>query len=97
MSSASVTRAGNQPTDSLLCPATTTELFSKVDVVGESVCETYKHLSGELGNPPSWNFCKYLVDRDGEVVQFFSAKDSFSSIRTSIDYFLSTKHSSDEL
>ena len=72
-------------------------IFSKVDVVGESMCEAYKHLTEELGNAPSWNFCKYLVDSNGEVVQFFSAKDDFSGIRTSIDYLLSIQHIPDEL
>jgi glutathione peroxidase len=29
---------------------------------------------GEGGDLPSWNFCKYLVGKDGKVVQFFPSK-----------------------
>lgn len=70
-------------------------IFSKVVVVGDSVCEVYGHLSRTLGSVPTWNFCKYLVGRNGEVVQFFKVTDTFDSIRTSLDYLL--RERSDEL
>lgn len=72
-------------------------IFSKVEAIGDTVCEVYRHLSETLGSAPTWNFCKYLVDRNGEVVQFFSVKDTFDSIRTSLDYILLTRERSDEL
>ena len=68
-------------------------IFSKVDVMGDSQCDVYRHLTETLGSEPSWNFCKYLVDRNGEVLQFFSVEDNFTSIETSVEYLLSTKHS----
>lgn len=67
-------------------------MFAKVDVKGEQVTGVYEHLTGSLLNAPTWNFCKYLVDQSGEVVQFFKEKDDFSSIRQSLDYLLSRKH-----
>ena len=64
-------------------------MFAKVDVKGEAIAAVYEHLTGTLLSTPSWNFCKYLVDRNGEVVQFFKETDDFASIRKSVDYLLS--------
>ena len=63
-------------------------LFSKVDVQGDSACAVYRYLIGASGVTPSWNFCKYLVDQRGHVVQFFSEKDRFTSISQSVEYLL---------
>ena len=70
-------------------------IFGKTNVTGEQTCEVYNYLRGNMGSVPTWNFSKYLVDRAGAVVQFFSVKESFSDIRTSVEYLLG-KHS-DEL
>ena len=35
-------------------------------MIGDSQCDVYKYLTGELGKEPPWNFCKYPVDRTGE-------------------------------
>ena len=67
-------------------------IFSKIDVHGEKACRIYQHLVGVTAMTPSWNFCKYLVDRDGQVVQYFSEKDSFTGIRGSVEFLLN-KHS----
>ena len=66
-------------------------IFPKIDVHGKEISEVYEYLFKSTGSEPSWNFCKYLVDRSGEVVQFFSEKDSFSSVRQSVEYLLN-KH-----
>ena len=63
-------------------------LFSKVDVLGEGSCELYKYLYSETASQPSWNFCKYLVDQNGDVVQFLAVKEPFDSLRVSLDYLL---------
>ena len=34
---------------------------------------TDKKLNGKVGRAPLWNFFKYLVDRDGKVVDFYSS------------------------
>lgn len=34
---------------------------------------TNKKLNGKVGRAPLWNFFKYLVDRDGKVVDFYSS------------------------
>ena len=54
-------------------------LFSKVEVNGEGACDLYKHLTSLKTEPVgegkiSWNFEKFLVGRDGEVVARFSPR-----------------------
>ena len=64
-------------------------IFSKVDVKGENMCDVYRYLTESTGSFPNWNFNKYLIDRHGEVVQFFTATDTFTDIKQSISYLLS--------
>jgi glutathione peroxidase len=52
-------------------------IFSKIDVNGSSACDLYRMLKAarpdEEGNTDiPWNFAKFLVDGNGEVVGRFS-------------------------
>jgi glutathione peroxidase len=51
-------------------------LFEKVDVNGESAHPLYKYLKSEakgtLGNQIKWNFTKFLVDKQGNVIKRFA-------------------------
>ncbi|WP_054411830.1 glutathione peroxidase [Hymenobacter sp. DG25A] len=54
-------------------------LFSKVSVKGDDTEPLFKYLSdksknGAVGEAPSWNFCKYLVDEQGHVLKFYPSK-----------------------
>lgn len=54
-------------------------MFSKIEVNGENACELYKLLTkaipGKNGAPDiSWNFEKFLVNGEGEVIARFSPK-----------------------
>ena len=54
-------------------------LFAKVDVNGANASPLYKHLKsakkGLLGSEAiKWNFTKFLVDRDGNVVERYAPK-----------------------
>lgn len=53
-------------------------MFGKVDVNGAGAHPLYKHLkqqqTGLLGSAIKWNFTKFLVNRDGEVVDRFGPK-----------------------
>ncbi len=54
-------------------------MFSKVVVKGDGKCDLYKwlttkELNGWNDKEPSWNFCKYLINEKGELVNFFTSK-----------------------
>jgi len=51
-------------------------VFEKVHVKGSKVAPLFKFLSdkklnGEVSSVPKWNFHKYLIDKEGRVVDFF--------------------------
>jgi glutathione peroxidase len=48
----------------------------KVKVTGVDAHPLFKWLAGKTGTFPTWNFCKYLVDEKGDVVQFYNSKVS---------------------
>jgi glutathione peroxidase len=52
------------------------QMFEKISVKGRHKHPLYQWLSGKSGRTPSWNFCKYLIDKNGEVVGFYSSKVS---------------------
>lgn len=47
------------------------QMFEKISVKGSDKHPLYKWLEAKSGKSPSWNFCKYIINRDGEVVGFF--------------------------
>jgi glutathione peroxidase len=48
-------------------------MFSKIDVNGPDACELYRWLRGETGGADiTWNFEKFLVGRDGTVIERLS-------------------------
>jgi glutathione peroxidase len=54
-------------------------MFSKITVKGEERPELYKQLTskdanGEFGGEIGWNFTKFLVNRNGEVVARYDSK-----------------------
>jgi len=55
------------------------DMFSKVVVKGEGQCPLYKFLTSEETDPKfagdiKWNFEKFLVDRNGNVINRFAPK-----------------------
>lgn len=55
------------------------DMFAKVSVKGDDMCELYKFLTSEKTNPkfagePEWNFTKFLVGRDGEIIGRFDPR-----------------------
>jgi glutathione peroxidase len=74
------------------------DVFQKIRTRGEYADPLYKFLSnkkqnGHVGAAPRWNFHKYLIDRDGEVVDFFYpfTKPNSSRIKKKIVKLLNNK------
>lgn len=64
-------------------------LFSKIDVKGEHAHPLYQHLVEHTPAPYKtgdieWNFVKFLINRDGEVVKQFSARTEPETIEEDI-------------
>jgi glutathione peroxidase len=70
-------------------------MLAKVSVKGDDICPLYKYLTtkspkpGEIG----WNFAKFLVGRNGEVVDRFDpkAKPDDPKVVTSVEKALAAK------
>jgi glutathione peroxidase len=48
-------------------------MFAKSEVRGAGANPLFKQLAAESGRAPLWNFHKYLVSRDGKVVENYSS------------------------
>ena len=51
-------------------------VFNKINVKGDKAAPIFKFLSnksenGKFNSKPKWNFHKYLIDREGRVVDYF--------------------------
>ena len=56
----------------------TFQMFSKISVKGDDMHPLYVWLSDKSKNgwnedAPGWNFCKYLIDEDGNLVKFYGS------------------------
>lgn len=63
-------------------------LFEKLQTKdGEGQSPIYANLQKQSGSLPSWNFCKYLVGKDGKVIKFYASKTTpeDESLRKAID------------
>lgn len=49
-------------------------MFAKTRVRGPGADPLYEHLGRVTGDPPCWNFHKYLLDRQGRVVASFPSQ-----------------------
>jgi len=58
------------------------QMFEKISVKGSDKHPLYKWLEAKSGKSPSWNFCKYVINREGNVIGFYPAtvKPSDSAI-----------------
>ncbi|WP_404442266.1 glutathione peroxidase [Sutcliffiella horikoshii] len=68
-------------------------MFSKVDVNGEDAHPLFdylkEHAKGLLGSKAvKWNFTKFLVDRNGKVVERFASATSPSKMKNDIEELL---------
>lgn len=68
-------------------------MFAKIDVNGSDTDPLFKHLKesapGLLGSKKiKWNFTKFLVNKEGEVVERFAPSTNPKQIRESVDSLL---------
>ncbi|MES2757925.1 MAG: glutathione peroxidase [Pseudomonadota bacterium] len=49
-------------------------MFSKSSVKGEAANPLHASLIKQTGKEPKWNFTKYLIGRDGKVLEYFPSK-----------------------
>ncbi len=49
------------------------QMFEKISVKGSDKHPLYKWLEAKSGKSPSWNFCKYIINREGDVIGFYPA------------------------
>ncbi len=63
---------------------TTFPRFAKINVNGKNASELYKFLKGEKKGTIKWNFTKFLIDREGNVVKRFAPADTPESIEQDI-------------
>jgi glutathione peroxidase len=57
----------------------TFRMFEKVTVTGKDKAPLYnwlstKELNGWNNQEPTWNFCKYLINKEGKLTHFFESK-----------------------
>ena len=65
-------------------------MFEKIDVNGKNAHPLYQHLKSEargwLGSEPiKWNFTKFLVNREGEVVERYGSTTKPEQIEADIE------------
>jgi len=48
-------------------------MFRKINVKGENADPFYKALSEQADSPPKWNFHKYLIGKNGEVIDSYAS------------------------
>ncbi|WP_159883642.1 glutathione peroxidase [Paenibacillus puerhi] len=68
-------------------------LFAKIDVKGEQAHPLYRYLTENVPEPYrtgdiEWNFVKFLVNREGDVVKQFSARTEPSDLKSDIEELL---------
>lgn len=67
-------------------------IFAKIDVNGEKAHPLFKHLKqakgGVLSNEIKWNFTKFLIDRDGNVVERYAPTTKPAKMKKDIEKLL---------
>jgi len=70
----------------------TFDLFAKIDVNGENAVPLYKFLKeqqgGFLTDEIKWNFTKFLIDKEGNVLKRYAPITNPSNIAKDIEKFL---------
>ena len=62
-------------------------MFEKVSVKGKEAHPVYANLVQQSKETPSWNFCKYLVGKNGKVIKFYKSavKPEDATLRADVE------------
>jgi len=63
-------------------------IFEKVDVKGSNVDPIFQYLTEQTGGEIKWNFTKFLVSRDGEVIRQYESSVTPAEIGPDIEKLL---------
>lgn len=68
-------------------------MFAKIEVNGDGACELYQMLKSAQSGPEgkadiAWNFTKFLVDGDGNVVERFEPGVTPEEIAAALENYL---------
>jgi glutathione peroxidase len=63
-------------------------VLSKVDVNGENSAPLYEHLRAEAPGDIQWNFTKFLIGREGEVVKRYEPQVTPEEIQADLAQYL---------
>lgn len=69
-------------------------LFAKVETKpGAGQSPVYAYLTSATGKTPNWNFCKYLVGKDGKAVGFWKSpvEPGSAELRAAVDAALAAR------
>ena len=70
-------------------------LFAKIEVNGENQHPLYRYLKSHSPDRPNedieWNFAKFLIDRDGEILHRYSARMEPKELVADIEQALAAK------
>lgn len=66
------------------------QMFDKVDVNGSDAHPIYKLLTNDGKEPIEWNFAKFLIDQNGQVVKRYPAKSSPTEAVADIEKLLTS-------
>jgi len=66
------------------------DLFSKIDVKGRKIHPLYEYLTKESEKPGkiTWNFQKFLIDKDGKVIENIAPKTTPDKIHEKVEALL---------
>ena len=68
-------------------------LFAKIEVNGDQACDLYKWLKAQQPNEDGseeipWNFTKFLINGDGDVVKRFGPKTTPDEVAGALGHYL---------
>ena len=64
---------------------TTFTRFKKIKVNGKDADPLYKYLTGETGEKIGWNFTKFLIGKDGNIIKRYPSKVTPEQIEADIE------------